>query len=95
VHVLGEHQRDLAELFGGETGDEVDKLARTTWEAGPGGVPLLVACPVRFLGRIASLHDIGGDHLGVILEPQDAQADSTSRPLRLSAVSDIDPGHPA
>ena len=95
VHVLGQHQRELAELFGGETGDEVDKLARTTWEAGPGGVPLLVPCPVRFVGRIASVHDVGGDHLGVILEPMDAQADDPSPPLRLRAVLNIDAGHPA
>ena len=95
VHVLGEQQHDLADLFGGETGDEVDKLARTTWEPGPGGVPLIVHCPVRFVGRILGIHDIGGDHLGVTLEPQAAQSDASARPLRFSAAHDIDAGHSA
>lgn len=95
VHVLGAGQHDLAELFGGETGDEVDKLARTTWEAGPGGVPLLVVCPTRFVGRIVERHDAGGDHICVILEPTDAAAADELRPLRLADAIDIDPGHPA
>ncbi len=95
VHVLGRHQHDLAELFGGETGDEVDKLVRTTWEAGPGGVPLLVACPVRFAGRVISRHAIDGDHLGVVLEPVEVGWESSWTPLRLGDVNDIDPGHPA
>src|SRR6266480_6066085 len=28
VHLVGDDEKELAELFGGETGDEVDKLSR-------------------------------------------------------------------
>jgi flavin reductase (DIM6/NTAB) family NADH-FMN oxidoreductase RutF len=31
IHFLPDDARDLAELFGGETGDEVDKLAQVEW----------------------------------------------------------------
>ena len=40
----------LAELFGGETGDEVDKFARCAWHEGPEGVPMLDGCANRFVG---------------------------------------------
>jgi flavin reductase (DIM6/NTAB) family NADH-FMN oxidoreductase RutF len=95
VHVLGRHQHELAELFGGEQGDRVDKLVHTTWEGGPGGVPLLVACPVWFAGRITARQDIDGDHLGVVLDPLDAGWETSWTPLRLGDAHDIEPGHPA
>jgi len=40
VPVVPAGRRDLAELFGGETGDDVDKFVRCRWENGPGGEPL-------------------------------------------------------
>ena len=52
VHLLDEDQHDLAELFGGETGDDVDKLSRVEWEPGVAGVPLLAGCANRFVGRV-------------------------------------------
>ena len=45
LHIIGPAQHDLAELFGGETGDDVDKFADCRWRPGPGGVPLLTECP--------------------------------------------------
>ncbi len=95
VHLLGADQHALAALFGGQTGDEVDKLARTTWEAGPGGVPLLVACRNRLVGAIVDRHDVGGDHVCVALRPTQTSCETPGHPLRLSAVTDIEPGHPA
>jgi flavin reductase (DIM6/NTAB) family NADH-FMN oxidoreductase RutF len=35
----------LTELFGGETGDDVDKFARTEWDEGPRGLPIVRGCP--------------------------------------------------
>jgi flavin reductase (DIM6/NTAB) family NADH-FMN oxidoreductase RutF len=95
VHVLGEDQHQLAELFGGETGDEVDKLARVAWEPGPDGVPLLSDCPNRFVGRVIETVEGVGDHILRILHPIDAHAIDPSPPLRLRSATDIDPGHPA
>ena len=41
VHFPSPQQSRLVELFGGETGDEVDKFERCSWRPGPGGVPVL------------------------------------------------------
>src|SRR5690349_1749924 len=41
VHFVPEEAEELALLFGGETGDELDKFARCTWRPGPDGVPIL------------------------------------------------------
>lgn len=96
VHLLGEDDHDLAELFGGETGDDVDKLARCGWEPGPSAVPLLTRCPARFVGRIVERASGLGDHDLFVLDLVDAPAaDAPAALLRLSAVGDIDPGHGA
>lgn len=93
VHVLGHDQHDLAELFGGETDDEVDKFARCDWSEGPGGTALL-ATPRRLVGRVLARHDLG-DHVGLLLDPVSAERLDDRPPLTLTMVVDIDPGHPA
>lgn len=101
VHRLGEDQHRLAEVFGGETGDTVDKFAAVAWHPGPGGVPLLDGCPAVFVGRILDRRALG-DHVGHLLEPVavdavDADdADGPARePLTLTDVADVEPGHQA
>jgi len=95
VHVVPSDRRDLADLFGGRTGDEVDKLARCDWTPGPDGVPLLDGCPDRFVGRKVAWLAARGDHEGVVLEPVDVVADGAGSPLRLGDVIDLEPGHEA
>lgn len=95
VHLLTERDRELAELFGSRTGDEVDKFAGLAHEPGPGGVPLLMAAPHRFVLRRTVLVDEGGDHVHVVGEPVDVIAAGPFRPLRLSQVDDLTPGHDA
>jgi flavin reductase (DIM6/NTAB) family NADH-FMN oxidoreductase RutF len=94
VHVLDPGQHDLAELFGGSTGDEVDKFARCAWSAGPEGVPLLEECPRRFVGRVLERQPYG-DHVGFLLAPIDVEVDHEGRGLSYEQVEDVDPGHPA
>jgi flavin reductase (DIM6/NTAB) family NADH-FMN oxidoreductase RutF len=72
VHFLPADEEDLAELFGGETGDRVDKFERTQWTEGPGGVPLLERCRNRFVGRVVERTD-AGDHVAFVLEPVAAE----------------------
>lgn len=93
VHVLDEADHPLAELFGGETGDEVDKFARCRWEPGPHGVPLLTDAPRHVVGRVLERIPLG-DHVGHLLEPV-AVAGGDAEPLTLAAVDDVEPGHPA
>jgi len=93
VHLVPADRHDIAALFGGTTGDDEDKLARSDWEPGPDGVPLVTACPDRFVGRRLAWLAGHGDHDGVVLEPVSAQVSSRGPWLRLSGASDIDAGH--
>ena len=93
IHFLGSAQRDLAELFGGETGDEVDKFELCRWSEGPFGIPVLDDVPGWFAGRILERHD-GGDHVAVLLEPVEAEDRGGPVDLGFQAVKPIDPGHP-
>ncbi|MEY2397395.1 MAG: hypothetical protein QOJ00_569 [Actinomycetota bacterium] len=93
VHVLDRNEKELAELFGGETGDEVDKFARCQWHEGPHRVPIVDGIDAWFVGRIVERVDMG-DHLGHIVEPVAAQAAPVDN-LQFGEAKDIDAGHPA
>jgi flavin reductase (DIM6/NTAB) family NADH-FMN oxidoreductase RutF len=92
VHALPADRMDLARLFGEETGDEVDKLARVAWRPGPGGVPVLEPCTSWFAGRVVDRLDLG-DHTGLVLEPVEVEHRPGLRPLMFSQVKDLVPGH--
>jgi flavin reductase (DIM6/NTAB) family NADH-FMN oxidoreductase RutF len=94
IHLVPEHATELAELFGGETGDDIDKFERCEWRPGPGGVPLLDECPNRFVGRIVERIAFG-DHVGIVLEPTFAESDEESAQLGFHRASRIEPGHEA
>ena len=94
VHLLAPDQRNLAELFGGSTEDDVDKFGRCAWTEGPEGVPLLVDCERRFVGKVLAKHRLG-DHVGFLLEPVQVEAYDEGQGLTYEQVEDVDPGHPA
>lgn len=94
VHLLGAGQTGLAALFGGETGDDIDKFARCAWQPGPDGIPLLTEAPRRFVGDIVDHIDLG-DHRGFLLAPRQVSRDRADTPLLLSDLPDLSPGHPA
>ena len=93
VHFVPEERRDLAELFGGETADETDKLARVDWRPGPGGAPIIAGLPNWLAGRIERRIDFSGDHTGFLLSPVDAQASADERELGFQEAKRIEPGH--
>lgn len=95
VHVLTTDDRALAVRFGARTGDDTDKFAGVRVETGSGGAPVLVACRHLLVGRRVALHDDGGDHVCVVLEPVEARSDGNFTPLRLAEVADLSPGHEA
>jgi flavin reductase (DIM6/NTAB) family NADH-FMN oxidoreductase RutF len=94
IHLVPESAAELAELFGGETGDELDKFERCDWRPGPDEVPLLDDCPNRFVGRILERIDFG-DHMGMVLEPFFAEVDEQSGQLGFHRAKRIEPGHEA
>ena len=94
VHVVPEDAGELAELFGGETGDEMDKFERCAWREGPEGLPVLEGCPAWFAARTLETVD-AGDHVAFLLEPFAVERAGGVVPFRLSRATAIDPGHEA
>lgn len=92
IHLIPADRPDLAQLFGGTTGDDVDKFAGLRWEAGRDGEPLLLECPMRLSGRVVERHPFG-DHVGFLVEPVAVWAAEEFEPLDISSVAGIDPGH--
>ncbi len=92
VHFVPEEATGLAELFGGQTGDEVDKFADVAWREGPGGAPILTALENWFAGSVARRLDLG-DHCGFLLEPIAGEAARSESPLTFHRAKAIDPGH--
>jgi flavin reductase (DIM6/NTAB) family NADH-FMN oxidoreductase RutF len=94
VHFLSSDGEDLAELFGAQTGDEIDKFERVQWTSGPHDVPLLERCRNRFVGRIVDRRDLG-DHWSFLLEPVWAEKAEEARPFTFHRAKRLDPGHEA
>ncbi|MEV5545632.1 flavin reductase family protein [Streptomyces sp. NPDC052309] len=95
VHLLAREQRALAELFGGQTGDRVDKFRSVRRRQRYGGAVVLEDAEAWFVGRVVRRAG-GGDHIGFVLEPVEwGGRDTPGRPLlRLSDARTIRPGHP-
>lgn len=95
VHVLATEDHPIAELFGGRTGDEIDKFSHVRWHAGPGGVPVLDDLPRRLVGQVLERIPLG-DHVGHLLSPVTEEiAENTTDILTLQDTADVEPGHPA
>jgi flavin reductase (DIM6/NTAB) family NADH-FMN oxidoreductase RutF len=95
LHFLTKDDRSLAELFGEQTGDEVDKFERCRWRAGPDGVPVLSDVPAWVAARIIDRFD-PGDHVALVVEPFTGEAaDEPAPQLSFQDVRDLEPGHPA
>jgi flavin reductase (DIM6/NTAB) family NADH-FMN oxidoreductase RutF len=92
VHAVPADAADLAELFGGETGDEVDKFQRTAWRDVQ-GVPVLDRCQNWFVGRVLQRSD-AGDHDAYLLEPVEAGAGGQDE-FTFHRAKRIEPGHEA
>ncbi|RMB80793.1 flavin reductase family protein [Streptomyces shenzhenensis] len=78
VHILGEHQHELAATFARSGADRFGPP--TAWRVGPQGVPVLdgvlawLVC--RVVGRVPA-----GDHRIVLAEVELGDADGAGRPL--------------
>jgi flavin reductase (DIM6/NTAB) family NADH-FMN oxidoreductase RutF len=95
VHLVSADDRATAELFGEQTGDEIDKFARCDWTPGPDGVPVLTAAAAWFSGRIIDRRGLG-DHVGFLISPDSGEVrDPGGRLLMATGVKDMDAGHDA
>jgi flavin reductase (DIM6/NTAB) family NADH-FMN oxidoreductase RutF len=70
VHLVPAHASGLAELFGSQTGDEVNKFGRCDWTPGPGGTPILDECGNWFAARILERFP-AGDNWAFLLKRLD------------------------
>ena len=92
VHPIPDDAEELAVLFGGETGDDVDKFEQCRWEPGPDGTPVLSDVDSWFAGRV--LGHIGfGDHVGFVLEPIEVHQTDGRDTLTFRRGQAIEPGH--
>ncbi len=78
VHVLGEHQEELAALFARSGADRF--APPTRWRTGPHGVPLLEEVSAWLVGRVAARVP-AGDHQIVVAEAVAGNPDGPGRPL--------------
>jgi flavin reductase (DIM6/NTAB) family NADH-FMN oxidoreductase RutF len=92
IHFVSVEDGDLAELFGGQTGDEVDKFAQVSWRPGPEGAPVIDRLQNWFAGRILDRFDFG-DHHGFLLEPIEGEAGRSESTLTFHRAKRIEPGH--
>jgi flavin reductase (DIM6/NTAB) family NADH-FMN oxidoreductase RutF len=95
IHFLTADDLLLAELFGTQTGDTVDKFAGLPVDSGPGGAPVLRQCPNWLAVRRIALLDEGGDHVCLTTEPVAVHTAGPFRPLWLSQVGYLKAGHGA
>jgi flavin reductase (DIM6/NTAB) family NADH-FMN oxidoreductase RutF len=93
IHWLAEDDRGLAELFGSETGDEIDKFGRCSWQPGPGGVPVVDGAKGWVAGRVLERVDVG-DHVAFVIDAEaGAAVEPSAEELGFQAVKAMEPGH--
>ncbi|WP_157534949.1 flavin reductase family protein [Nocardia inohanensis] len=95
VHLVPANALALAQLFGGETGTEINKFDHCDWQEGPHALPILTAAAGWFAGEIIRRDDFG-DHVGFLIAPTDSKSPPEGTvPLRLRDTEGMTPGHPA
>jgi flavin reductase (DIM6/NTAB) family NADH-FMN oxidoreductase RutF len=95
VHLVRADHLGLAQVFGEDTGDQIDKFTRCRWSIGPEEMPVLDDAAAWFVGRIQARIDFG-DHVGHLLVPVHVGLRSPlAAVLSFADVRDFHPGHDA
>ncbi len=95
VHVFDREHIEVAEFFGSQTGDTVNKFERCAWHRGPAQLPILDDAAAWFVGKILDRFSLG-DHVGHLLEPVDGQPPQELEEwVTFGDVRHLEPGHEA
>ena len=95
VHVFDHEHLDTVELFGSQTGDEINKFERSSWHDGPERMPILDDAAAWFVGKIVDRFSLG-DHVGHLLAPVAGQAPQELEEwVSFGDVHHLQPGHEA
>jgi flavin reductase (DIM6/NTAB) family NADH-FMN oxidoreductase RutF len=95
VHVFDHEHLDVVKLFGGQTGDTINKFDRCSWHRGPHGIPILDDAAAWFVGEILERFSLG-DHVGHLLAPVDGSPPKELETwVSFGDVRDMQPGHEA
>ncbi|MCV6973819.1 flavin reductase family protein [Mycobacterium bourgelatii] len=95
VHVFDRDHLDVVKLFGGQTGDKIDKFERCSWHRGRAELPILNDAAAWFVGKVIERFSLG-DHVGHLLEPvAGSPPEQLEHWVTFSDVRDIEPGHEA
>ena len=94
IHCVSNEEAGLAELFGAQTGDDIDKFDRCEWSPGPAGMPILDRAPGWFVGSIVATADVG-DHVAFVVAPELGGDRRDFDPLPTSFGVRLEPGHEA
>jgi flavin reductase (DIM6/NTAB) family NADH-FMN oxidoreductase RutF len=94
VHFVPSSGTELADLFGGRTGDDLDKFAHCSWHEGPAGLPILDDCDNWFASTILSRHTVG-DHIAHLLDPIESHTGTPFDEFTFHRARRIEPGHEA
>jgi len=93
LHLLGSDQREVASLFGEETGDVIDKFDRVKWWSGTTGAPILSECAAWIEGRVIDRMS-AGDHEAFLISVVGGASGTHDGRFMLSDASNFEPGHP-
>ncbi|HEX2053721.1 MAG TPA: flavin reductase family protein [Actinomycetota bacterium] len=94
VHLVPAERTDLVDLFGSQTGYDLDKFSLCEWSEGPGGVPLLDGCPSRLICTVLDRTPVG-DHTALLVEALEGSG-GPERPYMfgMAKQQDVEPGQP-
>lgn len=84
LHIVGEHQREIAKRFFYPTHAEAGRLNGEPFADGRTAAPVLERLPAYVECRVGRVIDAGGDHAMVILEAVEAGCEEAVQPLTIA-----------
>jgi len=93
LHLLGSDQREVASLFGEQTGDQIDKFKRVVWSTGSTGVPILSDCAAWVEGTVVDRIS-GGDHEAFLVTITGGCSGGRAGRFMRTDATDFEAGHP-